>query len=477
MKKMKRVPLFLAACLFWPGLAQSSAKKDIQKLSDQVGVPLESYPAAPPPNIEEKVRQLLAQPLTVEAAVQVAVLNNRRIQATLQELGIARADLREGRTLPNPEVEASLRRNDDTHTEFAVLADVYGFLFYPLKRGLANAQYRRARLQLLDELLKQITEVKASYFRLQAVLQTRAMLDSIMESAEVAAELSTRQRNAGNIPRLEHSLQEALLQETRLAIRRADAELQAERERMGRLLGVSSRDWKLPESLPDLPGGDPPLENLEKAALTRPDVAAAREDETAKDRALTLSRLRLFPALKAGVFTEKDQDDRRLTGPALEVEIPLFDGGTAARARAKAERDQARHRAAALQNEAISEVRTILAELTAARDAAERYRDEIVPLRERIVEGTQKHYNYMLVGVYQLLEARRQEIQARRDYIETLKDYWIALAELERATGGRLSTSIQKSETESSKEPKAEPQTPEEEPTPGQHHHNHGGKQ
>jgi cobalt-zinc-cadmium efflux system outer membrane protein len=61
-----------------------------------------------------------------------------------------------------------------------------------------------------------------------------------------------------------------------------------------------------------------------------------------------------------------------------------------------------------------------------------------VPLRERIVALTQEQYNAMLLGVYQLLQAKQGEIEAYRAYIEAVRDYWIARADLERAIGGRL---------------------------------------
>jgi cobalt-zinc-cadmium efflux system outer membrane protein len=46
----------------------------------------------------------------------------------------------------------------------------------------------------------------------------------------------------------------------------------------------------------------------------------------------------------------------------------------------------------------------------------------------------------MLQGVYQLLEARREQLAAQGEAIESLRDYWIANAELERAAGGSLDT-------------------------------------
>ena len=53
---------------------------------------------------------------------------------------------------------------------------------------------------------------------------------------------------------------------------------------------------------------------------------------------------------------------------------------------------------------------------------------------------SQQHYDAMLLGVYQLLMAKQSEVNAYREYIEAVRDYWMARADLERATGGRLPT-------------------------------------
>jgi outer membrane protein, heavy metal efflux system len=74
----------------------------------------------------------------------------------------------------------------------------------------------------------------------------------------------------------------------------------------------------------------------------------------------------------------------------------------------------------------------------------------------------------MLVGVFQLLTAKRDEIDAGRAYIEALRDYWIARTDLESAVGGELAL--------------AEPSPASAVPPPGsgqgreqQQHHQHGG--
>ena len=131
-------------------------------------------------------------------------------------------------------------------------------------------------------------------------------------------------------------------------------------------------------------------------------------------------------------------DSTHVTGPTFELELPIFDQHQAARARVTAQLRQSQQRVAALERDVLSEVRLAYGRLQAARHAAEYYQDAIIPQHEQAVAESQKHYNYMLVGVYALLQAKQDEIMARRDRISALTDYWVARAELERAAGMQL---------------------------------------
>jgi cobalt-zinc-cadmium efflux system outer membrane protein len=91
-----------------------------------------------------------------------------------------------------------------------------------------------------------------------------------------------------------------------------------------------------------------------------------------------------------------------------------------------------------LRQEAASEVALAAQRLHAAQQRFANLRDVIIPLRQRIVEQSQRHYNGMLIGIFELLEAKQDEIRAGEDYVAAQRDYWIARAQLERATGGRL---------------------------------------
>ena len=52
--------------------------------------------------VDRAVRALLQHPLTADAAVQIALLNNRTLQATYEDLGVAQADLVQAGVVEEP---------------------------------------------------------------------------------------------------------------------------------------------------------------------------------------------------------------------------------------------------------------------------------------------------------------------------------------------------------------------------------------
>jgi cobalt-zinc-cadmium efflux system outer membrane protein len=135
---------------------------------------------------------------------------------------------------------------------------------------------------------------------------------------------------------------------------------------------------------------------------------------------------------------ERETDGSYSRGPGLEFGLPLFDRGQGRIARLEAELERAENLYAQLAIDVRAQVREAQARLTASHAAAMHYRTAILPLAERVVAETLKFYNGMLVGVFELLEARRSHIAAARDYIETWRDFWIAWTDLERALGTGL---------------------------------------
>jgi cobalt-zinc-cadmium efflux system outer membrane protein len=393
------------------------------------------------------VTNLLGQELTADSAVQVALLNNRALRATLEEIGISRADLLQAGLFSNPRFAASFRFPDRPpsapNTEYSLTQDFLDLLLLPLRKRVAALQFEQTKLRVSHQILQLASEAKVAFYTVQARQQLLGRMQAIVEVNEAAVDLSLRQHNAGNITDLELANQAAAFHQAKLEWSKTLAQARADRERLNRVLGLwgTNTAWKAADKLPAIPAKEIALENLESVAVTqRLDLVAAQQQVALASRALGLrTNTRYLPAsIKLGVDTERGTDRQRVTGPTIDLEVPVFDQGQGAIARLQAQYRQAQWQTEALATDIRSEVRQARDALVAARDLAEFYAKVYLPQRIRIVNETLLQYNAMQQGTFELITAKERELSAEREYTEAWRDYWIARAELEKAVGGRL---------------------------------------
>jgi cobalt-zinc-cadmium efflux system outer membrane protein len=408
---------------------------------------------------EAAVSELLLSNLTPDIAVRIALLNNRALRATFEEIGVSQADLIAASRLHNPSLFASSRwpnsapRGPDV--EFSLTADLLDDLLIPIRRKVARAQLEAAEYRVTQAVLELVAQVKDAAFTLEARQQFRSRLSAIAEANDLAADLARRQYDAGNINKLDLANQQVAAQEARLELMRTDAQIRTDHEALNRLLGLSGDRgaWKLPGAMPDLPEAEPSLPDLEAVALRqRFDLAGAKAQVVLAQTAFDLRRkTRLLPAtVNLGVDTERNPDGSRVTGPQLGIGLPIFDQGQADLARLGAELPRAQDNYEALSAEIGSDVRTARDALIAAHAVAEYYDKTLLPQRVTVLHETLLNYNAMQKNNYELLIAKEAEQMAERQGIEAIRDYWITHVQLERALGGRLPETLSTSESRTS---------------------------
>lgn len=398
---------------------------------------------------ETAVRDILSTDLTVDSAVRIALLNNRNLRATFEELGLSQAGLAAATRLPNPSFDASVRWPKNAprgpNVEFGLSIPLIEALLLPARKIVAQNQLLQTQYRVSHEVLALVAEVRSSVYSVLGHQELRDRLAVLAEISQAAAEIGQRQYDAGNITQLELAQLQGSAQQSQIELTRADAGISEAREHVNRLLGLSSDQiqWKISGGLPALPATDDLPENLEALARElRLDLSALHTQTELAQKAFALKqRTRLLPgAANLGLSTERDTDGSRLTGPSVGVQLPLFDQGQPELARLSAELRQSQDRTAALTADIGSEVRTASAKLLASRQAAEFYQETLLPQRRAVLQETLLHYNAMQKSVYELLAAKQQQQLSERESIEALRDYWLARTELERAIGRRLPT-------------------------------------
>jgi outer membrane protein TolC len=396
---------------------------------------------------DAQVKAALRAPLTADAAVRVALLNSRALQAEYEELGVAQADLVQAGLLRNPIFGWSRQEGgSNSKTTWGVEFDFLGLLLRGPQKKLENMRFEHAKLRVSQAVLRHAAETRKAWFAAMAAEQDAGFMARVSELASAEGELAERQRQAGNLNRRDALRQQAFAEETRAAFAHAQDTAFAARERLNRLMGTWGDDtgWKLPARMPELPAAAPAFDNIEAYGLGRRlDVRMAQQEAEAMAAGLGLARdTRFINVLDLGVETEKATGERRITGPTLRLELPIFDQGQARISRQEAQYRQSEARLYALAVDARSEMRESWQRTTTAYLAARQARDRLVPLRRQIVEESTLHYNGMLIGVYELLADAREQVAAVQNHIAATRDFWMSLADLQLAVGGQLPAGI-----------------------------------
>jgi outer membrane protein TolC len=393
-----------------------------------------------------RTAELLARPLTPDAAVELALLNHRGLQASFAELGIAEADLVRAGRLHNPSLRfGRLAGGGSVEIDRAVIFDVLGLLAMPTASRIERERFDIAQLQAAADAVSLAAEARRAFFDAVAAQQLLGYAEQVKDAADASGELARRMLAAGNFSKLEQLREQAFQSDAQAQWLHARHQAVAGRERLVRALGLAdgSPSFTLPERLPDLPPAPVDPQNAEQTAMDqRLDLQMARRATASTAASLGLTKAtRFVNVLDAGYQNQSSRSDQgrepRRNGYEIEFELPLFDFGSARTARAEATYRQSMDRAAQLALQARSEVRESYSAYRSAYALAKHYRDEVVPLRQRIADENLLRYNGMLGSVFELLADARSQIAGVTGAVEALRDHWIAESALQMAIAGR----------------------------------------
>jgi outer membrane protein TolC len=390
-----------------------------------------------------EARDLLAEPLTADGAVRLALVYSPTFQRMLADSAAASAAATQSARLPNPILSYSrLAAGDVSEIERALTVSLLDFVLLPQRRHLADLQQVQHRLRSAGDVIAVATEARQAWIDAVAARQSLEYSEQARRSAEAGAELARRMKAVGNFSRIEAAREQAFYADTTAEVARARLEADRTRETLIRLLGLPgdlAAMLQLPQRLPDLPAAPEEKSVLDRRAFDeRLDVALARAELDFTARALGLTRVTsTVNAFELGAASTSNTGEATLEGYEFEVRLPLFDFGDARRANAEAVYLAALNRAAVVLSEAQSHLRESYFAYRTTYDLARHYRDEVVPLRKTISEENLLLYNGMLIGVFELLADARDQVSSVRQAIAAQRDFWLADANLRSTLVGR----------------------------------------
>jgi outer membrane protein TolC len=393
------------------------------------------------------LQALVAQPLSADTAVQIALLQSPRWQQGFEALGVAEADRLAASRLPNPSLGFARSRQGDTVTfERSIGFHLIELLAWPVLRDVQQQQLAQARLDTAQAVLRLAHEVRVAWIDAVATHASRVQAERGLDAADAARTLADRMQQAGHWSALRRDQHATFRAEAEQALHAAQAEEVSTRERLTRLLGFARPDaFSLPEHLPR-PNTPPAREQgpdglqpwVQQALDQRLDVRAAKARVEQQARALGLSRsTRVINVLEVEGFNESATDEPRKRGVGVKLELPLFDLGQSRVLQAEARHRQALADTRAVGLDAQSQVREAWRHWQLAEARARQQREEVLPRRQRMAEQLLLRYNGMLASVFDLLADAREQQQAVQQAIALDQAAWAAQSRFELA----LSTS------------------------------------
>jgi outer membrane protein TolC len=394
----------------------------------------------------DSVAELLRRPLTAESAVQIALLNNRGLQAAYNELGISESVLVGAYLPPNPTFSVErLASSLEVEVGGRVVANILALLTLPARAGIAEDRYRQAQLRAAEETLRVTAEARRSFYRAVAASENSAFLGEARVAAEIATKLARRLGETGAMNKLDQAREQVFYAEIAAQFAAQQQRRETERERLIRVLGLWGKDtgFSLPKTLPPLPQNFRALPMVEvEAVRRRVDLQAARLEVEALAKSFGLSNATRFINLLevAGIAERKKEkatgEIEHLRGGEVEFQIPLFDFGQVGVRQAEERYLQAVHRLTEKAVNVRSEARDAYRIARSSYDLARHYRNEVLPLRKIISDETLLRYNAMQIDVFALLAEARQRVAATTAAIDAHRDFWLASTDLMGAVVG-----------------------------------------
>lgn len=387
------------------------------------------------------VETLLKKPLTADAAVQVALLNNRGLQAAYNELGIAEAIMIANSRPPVPSFSISnVSTSIELDIERQIVVTILGLLTQPARSRIAADRFAQAQLQAALETLRVAAEARRAYYRAVAAYEIVAALTQFKSAAEASAELAKHLGETGALNQLDQARQQVFYADLTAQLGSAGQQAMAEREQLVRSMGLWGHDldFKLPITLPRLPAKPRTLAAVEQEAMDRRvdlRIALLEVEALAKSYGLT-RKTQFINVLDASAISktqkEKGSGEPHADGGGFDIQfqVPIFDFGRPRLRKAEQRYMQAVNLLAEQAVNARSQAREAYRSYRATYDIAGHFQREVLPLRQIIFDQSKLQANAMLIDVFSLLTEAAQRIAANVNSIEAKRNFWLAYTDL-----------------------------------------------
>jgi len=422
--RRRLLPFGLAALLFNPAFAQAvDAERGNTFETSNIPAPRAAEPAAP---------------LTLKAALELALGANPELSAAGRELEALEATIVQARVRPNPEI-STLVEDTRQATRTTTLQ-----LNQPIELGgkraarIGAAERGRdaASLELDAKRAEIRSAVAAAFFDVLVAQERLRLAQASVELAQRATAAASRRVTAGKVSPVEETKARVAEAGVRVELTLAASELATARKRLAGTWGNPAPRFERaegdPEALPPLSV----LADLHARLAASPVLLRARLEVDRRQALAEVERSRRVPNVTVSLGARRSEElglNQAILG--ISIPIPVFDRNQGNLLEALRRTDKARDELSAAGIRLSNELVQAHERLNAARQEVESLRRDILPGAQSAYDAATKGFALGKFSFLEVLDAQRTLFQAKSQYLRALSEAHRAAAEIERVLG------------------------------------------
>lgn len=382
-------------------------------------------------------------PLSVEAAVQLAIARNPRLTAVVREIAAAQAGVRSARSLANPTFlfVPALTSAGASDEEILLSQPLELNGVRRARTDVARGQLRQSQAQAVVELRNLVQETKSAYFELARAQELLTVARDILRTAEEFDRGVRRQAEEGLRPGIDPVQTGIEAARARQQLTLAESQVRIAQAALNTLTGHPVTEpvaAATPLVFTPTPVDAEALvtQALEARAELQAEQAVQAQFRGQARIARAEGRPDLAPQFRAESVT---RGGGATPGIGLGITLPFLDHGSRRNRIRQAEQEALAQEARieSTRNRIRQEVVQAVARLQAAEAVVRNYQGGVLEQSRRLLDASLRALQIGAPGasLLNVLESQRTYRGVLTDYNQALAQHAQARAELERATG------------------------------------------
>ena len=377
-------------------------------------------------------------PLTLEAAIDLALRANPTLRAAGSEVAAQEGALAQAGALPNPELEL-LREGEGSSSRTTTAT-----LNIPIELGgkraarveAARHEGALAAIALEAERDKVRADAAAAFHDVVAAQERERMARELVALAGRALAAAGKRVEAGTLSPVEETRARVAQGSARIEALQAGRDLEGARIRLAALWGGDARQLSIQAPQAAALSPAPPLDQLLAQLDRSPAMRHARAQVGQREALARLERARRTPDVNVIVGAQREGPDTRNRAVlGLSVPLPLFNRNDGAVLDALRRVDKARDQQDAEGVRLRAELAQAHARLTAALIECALISTEILPGAEDAERAANRGFELGKFGLIDVLDAQRVLAQSKNQYLNAVLDAHRAAADIARLLG------------------------------------------